>query len=40
LLQQSAGAIRPAMRKNIIQGVDPLPRFQHFQTVSFGLSHF
>ena len=30
LLQQPAGTIRAAMRKNIIQGVDPLPRFQHF----------
>ena len=30
LLQQPAGTIGAAMRKNIIQGVDPLPRFQHF----------
>ena len=30
LLQQTASPVRAAMRKNIVQGIDPLPGFQHF----------
>ena len=39
LLQQSPGADRAAFGENIVQRIDPLPRFQYLLTVSFRLSH-
>ncbi len=41
LLQQSACALRSTMRKNVIERIQPLPRFQDFNTVRLlRLSHY